>query len=206
MKWIEYTEFKKIIEAQTEARDLEFKSAFTWKKHSKIDDIQATVIKSIICISNLPYGGKIIIGVKQKDALFKLEGLNDQELESFKDYDMIKGQIDPMITPNTNFQIEYTTDTQGKHFVIIVISEFEDYPLITKKDLEVNNRKVIEQHTIYARSKTSPYSSIKAGYFETKEIIDYAVDKNRTLLHSRGWVQTKLNDKALFEKQKEDII
>lgn len=207
MKYIKYKEFQKLIEAEYERRDLEFKSPFKWKKRSAIDLIQGMVIKSIICISNLRFGGTLIIGIKQKGKHFEATGLTKSQFNSFKDFDQIKGQVDSFVYSNTNYEMEWTKNEKGKYFVIFRISTFEDYPLITKKDLIVNSSTIISKDTIYSRSKKSPYSSDKASVSELKEIIDNTVDKNIKLLESRGLVPpTGPSDKDLFKEQKKDLF
>ncbi|MCK9368588.1 ATP-binding protein [Candidatus Dojkabacteria bacterium] len=206
MKFIEYEEFKKLIEAESERRDLEFKSPFEWKKRKNIDEIQGNVIKSIICLSNLYLGGILIVGIKQKEKKFEKIGLTESQYDTFKDLDQIKGQVDSFVYSSVFFEIEYTKNDEEKYFVIFRVSTYKDYPSITKDRLLIGNAHIIDKDIIYARSEKAPYSSDKVGYSEIKEIIDNSVDKNIKLLGKRGLIPTTLSDKDLFNKQKESIL
>lgn len=204
MKFIKYKEFQKLIEAGHERRDLEFKSPFAWKKI--IDPIQGQNIKSIICLSNLRFGGVLIIGIRQRGKLFKVEGLTESKYSSFKDFEAIKGQVDSFIYDETIFEIEWTKNKKGRFFIVFRISSFEDYPLITKNDLVINSHKFIIKDRIYSRTKQAPYASKIAGPSELKEIIDTSADKNIKILQSRGLVTSSPSDQDLFDKQKKDLF
>ncbi len=165
MKQLPYEDFQKLIEAEYEQRELEFKSPFTWKTKGNIDWIQAKVIVGIIAISNLPLGGRLIVGIKEGGENFDPVGLTEAELNSFN-YESIKSQVDGFIYTNTNFNLEYTKNGEGMYFMIFNIAGIGRYPLITKKTLQVGKKFLIERNTLYVRTLSSPYSSVPATYQE----------------------------------------
>jgi hypothetical protein len=208
MKRIPYKEYKKIIEAQYETRKIELKGSYKWNKKSKISAIQATTIKAIIALSNLHFGGVLIVGVVQKNRQFKETGLTKSQYESFKDYDQIKGVVDGFVYTNTSFNMQYAKSPKGKYFVLFRVEGFHNYPLICKKNLLVNEKLFLEKDAIYVRGKDSGASSDKAGYQELKEIIDISVKKVSRYWYPEEYKVTKdisQTEREKFNKQIKDI-
>jgi len=69
----------------------------------------------------------------------------------------------------------YKPICRGRQYVIIKIDEFEELPVICKKDYPLAN---LHRGGIYTRSVTKNESCQVLTQSEMKEIIDLAVDKN----------------------------
>lgn len=175
-----------LLEAGYELRNREFKSPFLW---SDINSrwLKERVVRAVLGMTNTRFSGQIIIGIeegKQKELI--LRGLTDNQLNSFKNYDSIKGYIDGFSHTETNFDISWG-ESQSKKYVVFTIQEFYEIPAICKKDsLE---KDVLKKAVIYARSKKAPYSTIPVTDIELREIIHMAVDKVKNDLKLRGWTK-----------------
>jgi len=175
-----------LLEAGYELRNREFKSPFLW---SDINSrwLKEKVARAVLGMTNTRLSGQIIVGVeegKQKELI--LRGLTDNQLNSFKDYDSIKGYIDGFSHTETNFDISWG-ESQGKKYVVFNIQEFHEIPAICKKDGQ--EKDVLKKDVIYARSKKAPYSTIPVTDIELREIIHMAVDKEKNDLKTRGWTK-----------------
>lgn len=207
MIFIEYKNFRQLVDAEYERRDLEFKEGFKWSQKSNISHIQARTIKGIIALSNLSLGGILIIGITQKEAKFELNGLTEEEYKTFKDYDRIKGLIDGYVYSNTSFEMEYTKDENDKYFIVFQVRGFEKYPLVCKKNLTIGTDKILEKDNIYVRTKASQCASDKAGNYEIEELIDSSVKKVASYWYNpvSESMDSQDKDKALFNNQFKDI-
>jgi len=88
-------------------------------------------------------------------------------------------------------------------FLIISVREFDEVPIVCKKDgKDVNNG------TVYIRTKTRrPESSKIKTYAEMRSLIDIAVDKGMHRLDERGYtVKSGLPTyRERFDEQKRDL-
>lgn len=178
-----------LLEARYEFRNMEFKSPFLWSDSSS-RWLREKVVRAVLGMTNTKLSGQIIIGIeegKQKELILK--GLTDNQLDSFQDYDHIKGYIDGFSHTETNFDISWG-ESKSKKYVVFTIQEFYEIPAICKKDGQEKN--VLKKDVIYARSKKAPYSTIPVTDIELREIIHMAVDKEKNDLKTRGW--TKKDD------------
>ncbi len=175
-----------LLEAGYELRNREFKSPFLW---SDINSrwLKEKVARAILGMTNTRSGGQIIIGIKEgkKNELIP-RGLTDNQLNSFKDYDGIKGYIDGFSHTETNFDISWG-ELQNNKYVVFTVQEFYEIPAICKKDGQEKN--ILKKDVIYTRSKKAPYSTIPATDIELREMIHMAVDKEKYDLRTRGWIR-----------------
>jgi len=182
-----------LLEAGYELRSREFKSPFLWSDANS-RWLKEKVTRAVLGMTNTRLSGQIIIGVeegKQKELI--LRGLTDDQLDSFKNYDRIKGYIDGFSHTETNFDISWG-ESQSKKYVVFTIQEFYEIPAICKKDGQ--EKDILKKDIIYARSKKAPYSTIPVTDIELREIIHMAIDKEKNDLKTRGWTK---NDEVLPE-------
>ena len=105
-------EFRALIEAGHEMRNLEFKQPFKWSDDNSIW-LREKVIKAVLGFSNTKDGGNIVIGVTENDNSPPARvGLSTPELRSFS-YDDTKGQIDSFGSSEISFMVKEAED-KGK--------------------------------------------------------------------------------------------
>lgn len=185
MKEISKEQLAMLLEAGYETRSIEFKPPFLW---SDINSrwLKEKVVRAVLGMTNIRLGGQIIIGVSENQNEIILEGLTDEQLDSFNDYDGIKGYIDGFSYTGTIFDIS-SGFFENKKFIIFSIQEFYEIPAICKKNGQ--ERDILKKDIIYTRSIKAPYSTIPVTDMELREIIHMAVDKEKYDLEVRGWIR-----------------
>lgn len=204
MKKLLDEQIAQLLEAGYELRNIEHKPPFDWNDE-KSQWVIEKVIRAILAMTNTRYGGQIIIGIEvSDDRSVNLKGVTDEQLESFDDFDGVKGIIDGYSFTNTDFDISWGVH-ESKKYVVFTVQEFSEMPVICRKN--GNSRGVLTVYDIYARSKKAPYGSIKATDAELREIIHMAVDKEKSNLKSREWVKkSTITPEDFYNKQIKDLI
>lgn len=203
MKKLSNREMQKIFEYGYEFQNLEFKAAFEWKDRAKASWLQERTIRTILAMSNTPNGGRIIIGIREtKDKTYDYTGVNETQLQSFRNYDKIKGMIDGFAKPYAEFDILYG-EFEDNTYIIINVNEFEELPVTCDKD--GTNNEILVKDTIYTRARSGQPSSIKANSSELQKIIRMAADKERKQLHTRGW-EKEIKIQDVYDKQISDLL
>lgn len=202
MKEIPKEQITVLLEAGYETRSIEYKSPFLWS-----DDnsrwLKEKVVRAVLGMTNTRLGGQIIIGVSEDQNRIILEGLSDEQLNSFNDYDGIKGYIDGFSYTGTIFDISYGS-FESKKFIIFNIQEFHEIPAICRKNGSVND--ILKKDIIYTRSMKARYSTIPSTDMELREMIHMAVDKEKYDLKDRGWIRkTEINPKEFFKDKVKDM-
>lgn len=204
MKKIENNKVLELLEGARERRDLEFKQPFKWKDGKSW--IEECFIRALLALSNTRLGGTVVVGIEEDKAKKIIySGLSEEELNSFEDYDKIKGQVDKFSYTPIEFEMS-RGEYLGKSFLVVTVTEFEETPVICKKDGEKhgNDERVLIANTIYARMKKGPASSSRATDAELREIIRLAADKERSQLKERKYVYDP-DQSNPFDDQIKDI-
>lgn len=214
-----------LLRSGHERRDVEFKSAFKWNNRTDTLWLREKVARSVIAMSNSRLGldgGRIVIGAKENDSSI---GLTSEQIESFRDYDTIKDQIDKFTSSQTDFDIDWGEYKKNKNnlekYVIITVRRFVEMPLICKRDGHSQEKctkdsicpygrheETLRKFDIYARSKTGRPASIRATDFELREIIEMGVEKE--MLKS-GYIKSSPNrmrrkvEKSVSKEQKKKL-
>ena len=183
---------RQLISMGTERRDLEFKSAFSWTDTNSIW-LKEKVICAILAMTNKQDGGVIVIGVNNNN---QPVGMSDQQIESFSNYESIKGAVDGFSSTATDFRIQSVV-VDGKQFIAMIVNEFEEYPILCTKNGVIHNLRdtesktgpkyVLKENVLYVRSLKAYFSSQMASADELREIVDLTVDKQTRRLQARGW-------------------
>lgn len=146
---------------RSERRDLEYKRGGSW------NSLKYNITKAALAMANLEGGGHIIIGMAEDESgRYNLSGLLEKDARTYKIDDIsefINKYADPYVEINLGtFQ----------NVVVIQVFEFEEVPVICKKDSDD-----LERGRIYVRSRRKNESTPKPTAFDVKEILDNAIDK-----------------------------
>ncbi|MBI5687193.1 MAG: ATP-binding protein [Verrucomicrobia bacterium] len=171
-------EFLRIIELGREGRNLEFKASAAWADA----DFRAKLIKTILAFSNVRDGGIIVVGVKEsEEGNFAFEGVEPAHLDTFSP-DNIASQVAEFADPYARVQME-RVEREQKVFVVIQTEEFDEMPVVCKKDGRCNLRR----GAIYTRSRRMPETVEVPSQTEMREILEMATEKRvRKLLEMQG--------------------
>lgn len=203
MKQLDKEQIAQLLEAGYELRNTEYKPPFGWNG-DQADWIKEKVVRAILAMTNIRYGGRVVIGVEVKeDRSINLMGVTDNQLRSFEDFDNVKGVVDGFSFTNTDFDINWG-EHENKKYIIFTVQEFSEIPAICRKN--GGSHGILTAYDIYSRSKKAPYGSIKATEAELREIINMAVDKEKANLKSRGWVKKPaVSPDEFYKKQIKDL-
>jgi predicted HTH transcriptional regulator len=129
-------ELEALLEAPEETPRLDFKAAMAW-------DVRVFV-KDLLAMANVRDGGTIIVGVE--DGTWRRQGVTAEMEQSFN-IEIMRDQIAPYADPHVQFGQEIVVDRSDLRFVVIRVRQFEEIPVICKKD-----GADVSKGTVYYRS------------------------------------------------------
>jgi predicted HTH transcriptional regulator len=170
--------------------------------------LQASVIRAMLGMANHRDGGLVIIGVE--DSLTSLEpvGLSSTDLASWKRYDDLASSAAEYTDPSINFELEIH-EYAGNKYVLLIVKEFEDIPVLCKKDYPEKLRK----GACYVRSRRKPETIEVPTQEDMRDLLDLATEKRLTKfltlsksvgIEIQGTKTT--SDKEQFDAQLGDFI
>lgn len=165
---MEKEKFIDLTQLAKERRNLEFKRSTPWGS----SDFKAKIVKSILAFSNVRDGGAIVIGVeRQADQTYTFKGISQEHLSTYSE-DHISSIVAEYADPYAKFILE-KAEVDGNTYLIILVSEFDEIPVICKRDGASNLRK----GAIYTRTYRIPESAEVPSQTELREILEMAIDK-----------------------------
>lgn len=204
-----------ILESPNESRTVEFKPSFSWP--SKIDELQNNdkaqeVIKSILAMSNLRDGGKIILGVERDNSNQKyvLKGMRNEDLNTY-DQDLIFEHVRNFGEPEPKFQV-LNNVYDSKNFIVFSVQSFVFAPIICHN---YRSLRKLENAVFYIRTYKPETKKITKSW-EMREIVDLAIEKDLDLFSTRMQrffktmsgtkiLKTTKDDHEKFEEELKDI-
>lgn len=178
--------FEELLEGGTETQRIEFKSSCPWK--------DTMFAKDLLALSNVRGAGYIIIGIKQVDEKFEREGISKEDLETYN-LETMQDQIGGFADPGVDFEL-YNIDKDEKKYLMIIVKEFQDIPIICKKDSSDTNKAVIYYRNTDRRPESAPVSNS----YDMRDIIELAVVKMMKKKRELGFV-VESADEAKFDEE-----
>jgi predicted HTH transcriptional regulator len=175
----------------------------------------AEVIRATLGMANRRDGGLVIIGVDSNT--LDPVGFDEDEVESWLRYDELAEKVNEYASPSVHFDLEAET-FRGRSFVIIRVHEFEDIPILCKRDFHRPGKgkggPILRRGACYVRARHKPETSEIPSEEEMRELLELAIDKGVrrfvTRAQKAGLFPTipgaaPPSDEALFEKQIEEM-
>lgn len=131
----------------------------------------AKVTRAALAMANRRGGGQIIIGVREELGSLRADGLSQEELSSWT-YDNVSAGISSYAEPHVDTTVE-TVVHDGKYFVVISVSEFEETPVLCKKDYQG----ILRAGGCYVRRRGRTESVEVPNHSEMRALLDLAVEK-----------------------------
>lgn len=173
-----------ILESPIESRTVEFKPSFSWP--SRIDELQSNgkaqeVIKSILAMSNIRDGGKIILGVEKdgSNQKYVLKGMRNEDVNTY-DQDLIFEHVRNFGKPEPKFQV-LNIKYDSKNFIVFAVQSFISTPIICHN---YRNLRQLDNASLYIRTDKPETKKITESW-EMKEIVDLAIEKELDSFSSR---------------------
>lgn len=187
-----------ILANPIESRSIELKSAIPWRDINNQHQLQ-DVVKSIIGLSNVKDGGKIILGITQNpDRTFTSTGMSATDLHTY-DQDHIYQIVRAYANPTPRFEIR-NVEYDRKFFIVFAIQEFLYTPVICIKDGSNAGKEPLIKGALYIRTH-KPETKKVDNETEMREIINLAIDKEMELLTPK--IQKLINPPVIKQKIKE---
>ncbi len=114
------------LERCQELRGVDFKESCPW------EDVKWHVIQSVLGMGNLRDGGIVVIGVAQRGDQWELAGVEGTHLGTY-DVDVLTDQVNKYVSPPVTLDV-VLVDYGGKQFLAIHAHEFDDTPLVCRKN------------------------------------------------------------------------
>ncbi len=179
-----------------EDRSIEYKRSCPWEY------LRIRIAKTCMGMANTRNGGTIIIGIRKTNGTYELEGISEEHLGTY-DTDVIQAFVNTFADPYATIDL-YLKEWDHKEFLGIEVHEFDEFPIVCKRNSEETNK-----GAIYSRSYRIRETSIVLSQTEMREIIDMATEKGlRKLLRTlhRSGVSlldiTKFTDDEAFKRQR----
>ena len=154
--------FRNLIQSGKETRNLDFKASCPWDSDK--------YAKDILAMSNVQFGGNIIIGVAENTShhTFTQEGVTKSDLETY-DEDKMKDDISKYADPHVNFHLHHFK-YESKDFLVIAVEPFEDVPVLCSRE-----GKDIHKNRIYYRSTNRRVESAEiSNSYDLRDLIERA--------------------------------
>ncbi|MCL4378361.1 MAG: ATP-binding protein [Actinobacteria bacterium] len=164
------------LNLKTETKNIDFKEDLDWNFSSKTEKIK--IIKDILAMGNTQDGGVIIFGVRDSD--YEFIGLGEQSFDSFdqtKVNDLLYEYSDPKFTCQVYKIIFQKLIYTGKRSIVIIVPEFNQIPIICKKDFDCLQNKILKRGEVYIRTEKANSESVSSSY-EMHDLIQRAMLKS----------------------------
>lgn len=166
-------ELEALLTGAEETDTLEFKAAVPWNRN--------LFVKDILAMANVIDGGRIVVGIE--DQTFERQGLTAEQLATYRIEEMRDG-IAPFADPRVVFRMDAVADLQGRQFVVIEVSPFEDVPVICHRD-----GTDVRAGVIYFRNRTRrPESAPVSNSSDMRDMVERAAALSVRRLHRIGFV------------------
>jgi predicted HTH transcriptional regulator len=165
-------ELEALLEGQAETQSLEFKAGCNWEV--------TKLAKDILALSNVQDGGFIIIGVE--DGTFVRQGVTPEQKNTFN-VDIMRDQMAAYADPHVNFSVLYPMDRQGTEYVVIKVSQFDEVPVICRRDSNDTRAGVIYYRNRNRRMESAPVSNS----YDLRDIIQLATVRMMQKMRTFGF-------------------
>jgi predicted HTH transcriptional regulator len=133
----------------------------------------AKAARAALSLGNLRDGGYIIIGIDDRDPASLGPGLDDDQLESWTDFDNLSRKLAVYADPPLRFEIEGMTLSSDSRVVVIQVHEFADVPHLCGKAYE----DVLRKGALYVRTRRVPETAEVADSVEMRDVLELAIEK-----------------------------
>lgn len=195
-------QFAEILALGREQNGVEFKGPGSRSDKT----LQAQVVRAVLGMANRRDGGLVIIGVSEVSTGINPTGVSEADLPSWT-YDGLADSIAVYADPSVTFELQ-TIFLQNNKFVIIRVAEFEEVPVLCKRDCNTGNKTVLREGACYVRSRRKPETTEVRALADMRDLLDLATEKSlrKFLSRARGVglntiEMAEMSDEKMFDDQ-----
>ncbi len=111
-----------------ERADLDFVGPLDW--NAADTKTRYGILKTVLGMSNCPSGGRIVVGVIERQGQFDFVGVTEEQAASFE-----QTRVVDFLRANSDGHIDVRIETpsvHGKRFVVLVVSPYDDIPVLSR--------------------------------------------------------------------------
>ena len=131
----------------------------------------AQVTKAVLGMANRRDGGRVVVGVEDNGGNLNPVGLTSPDLATWK-YDDVAAKLAEYADPSVSFDLKIERHN-GKDYVILYIGEFDDIPVLCKKDYQ----DVLRKGACYVRPRRKPETTEIPTQEDMRDLLDLAAEK-----------------------------
>ena len=169
-------DFAALIDRGYETRGVEFKAPGLRSDPFFL----AKVARAVLGMANNREGGLVVIGVEAGAAGLEAAGLTPAQLKTWQSYDEVAAAINAYANPSVGFDLEVFRGGE-KAFVLLRVSEFDEIPILCRKEYvsaaSKGREQVLRPGACYVRSRHKPETSEIPSEEAMRELLELAVDK-----------------------------
>ena len=135
--------------------------------------LMAKVARAALSLGNLRDGGYIIIGIDDNEPASLGPGLEDDQLESWTDFDNLSRKLAVYADPPLGIDTDGMTLSSGSRVAVIQVHEFADVPHLCGKAYE----DVLRKGALYVRTRTAPETAEVADSVAMRDLLELAIEK-----------------------------
>jgi predicted HTH transcriptional regulator len=156
-----------------EERSLEYKRSMKWTEPIT----KAKVVKSTLAMANLRDGGTLLFGVEEQNDTYLSTGMSRDDYDSFNQ-DEVSVEVNNFADPFVELVV-VKQEIEGRLFVGIRVREFQELPVICRRD----GPERLRVGALYVRPRRKHETVEVPSQVEMREILDLALEKKVRLLY-----------------------
>jgi hypothetical protein len=128
-----------------------------------------------MAMANLRDGGIIVIGASESGETWELTGIQPEHLATY-DVDDVIDSVNKYASPSVQLEIVIVTYQNEKRFLALRVHEFEDTPVVCKRNAPDGNKK-LSAGEVYVRPFGTPRTTKVLSADEMHELLELAAEK-----------------------------
>ena len=198
---MEWKDFEALLERGAETQNVDFKESCAWNVKC--------FAKDILAMSNIEDGGFLIIGMREIKSGFERIGISETDLQTYN-IDLMKDQLSSYADPRTDLVMHIHSDNTGKNYIFIKIFEFDEVPVICKKECKETKQNIIYYRNSNRRPESAPISNTS----DLRNLLERAAIKLMKKYHKLGLkistenleiTSEKPDDKTKYKEERQGI-
>jgi len=165
-------------------------------------------------MANRQDGGTIIIGVQSVNNTPNPMGLAENDLPTWS-YDDVATGFAEYADPSITFDLQEVS-CESARYIVLRIHEFEDIPVLCKKDYNNSSEVILRRGACYVRSRHKPETSEIPTQEDMRDLLELATDKGVRKFISRATrtgllpvgpsTQATQSDEQLYKKELDNFV